>query len=149
MRNARNTILILGGETLPLSIRLRRMGRKKQPFYRIIVADTRKPRQGESVDDLGYYNPMTDPAQTEVNAEKALEWLKNGAKPTETARSLLSKAGVMKSYHESKYPPKQASTEIVEDAAEAKTEEQPEEASAPAVVEDEAAAKTEEQPDSE
>ena len=138
--------MMLGGEALPLSIRLRRRGRKKQPFYRIVVADTRKPRQGESVDDLGYYNPMTDPAQTEVNVEKALEWLKNGAKPTETARSLLSKAGVMKSYHESKYPPKQASAEIVEDEAAAKTEEQPEEASAP-TVEDEA--KTEEQPDSE
>ena len=137
---------------MPLSIRLKRLGRKKQPFYRIIVADSRKPRQGISVDDLGYYNPMTDPSQSEVDVEKALEWLKNGAKPTETARSLLSKAGVMKSYHESKYPPKQVSAEIVEDEpeaeAEAKTEEQPKEASAPA-VEAEAETKTEEQPDSE
>ncbi len=87
---------------MALAIRLRRMGRKKKPFYRVIVADKREPRQGRLVDDLGYYNPMTDPAQVQINEEKALIWLKNGAEPTETARSLLSKAGILKKFHESR-----------------------------------------------
>jgi len=99
---------------LALAIRLKRMGRKKKPFYRIIVIDERNPRQGRAVDDLGYYNPMTEPNQIEINTEKSLVWLKEGAKPSQTVRSLLSKAGVLKTLHEQKYKPKEDQTETVE-----------------------------------
>jgi small subunit ribosomal protein S16 len=88
--------LIAGGENLAVSIRLKRMGRKRKPFYRVVVADVRTPRQGVAVDDLGFYNPMTDPAQIEIDEEKALAWLKEGAIPTDTTKSLLSKIGVLK-----------------------------------------------------
>jgi small subunit ribosomal protein S16 len=89
-----------GGEALAIAIRLKRLGRKKRPFYRVIVADERNPRQGKAVDDLGYYDPLTDPIEIQINEEKALIWLKEGAKPTETARRLLSKAGILKKLHE-------------------------------------------------
>ena len=78
-----------------LKIRLRRMGAKKQPFYRIIVADSRAPRDGAFVEELGYYNPTTDPAELKVNNERAQEWMKNGAQPTDTVRGLLKKAGAI------------------------------------------------------
>jgi small subunit ribosomal protein S16 len=79
-----------------LRIRLKRMGAKKAPFYRFVVADARSPRDGRFVEELGYYNPTKNPAVVEINAEKAVRWLKNGAVPTETVRSLFSKAGVLK-----------------------------------------------------
>ncbi len=88
---------------MPVSIRLKRMGRKGRPFYRVVVADTKNPRQGVYVDDIGYYDPVKDPADIQINEEKALMWLKNGSKPTETVRSILSKIGVLKKYHEEKY----------------------------------------------
>ena len=78
-----------------LKIRLRRMGAKKAPFYRIIVADSRAPRDGAFVEELGYYNPLTDPAEVVVNAEKARQWIKNDAQPTETVRGLFKKNGVI------------------------------------------------------
>ena len=78
-----------------LKIRLRRMGAKKQPFYRIIVADSRAPRDGAFVEELGYYNPGTEPAELKVNNERAQEWMKNGAQPTDTVRGLLKKAGAI------------------------------------------------------
>ena len=78
-----------------LKIRLRRMGAKKQPFYRIIVADSRAPRDGAFVEELGYYNPTTEPAELKVNNERAQEWMKNGAQPTDTVRGLLKKAGAI------------------------------------------------------
>ena len=81
---------------MAVSIRLKRMGRKKRPFYRVVVADSKTPRQGVAVDDLGFYNPMTEPAQIQIDEEKALTWLKEGAVPTDTAKSLLSKIGVLK-----------------------------------------------------
>ena len=84
---------------MAVSIRLRRMGRKKKAFYRIVVADERNPRQGLFIDDLGYYDPMLEPAQVEINEEKALTWLKQGAKPTDTVRTLLSKAGILRKIH--------------------------------------------------
>ncbi len=77
-----------------LKIRLRRMGAKKQPFYRIVVADSRAPRNGAFVEEIGYYNPSTDPIQLNVNLEAANKWIKNGAQPTETVRSLLKKSGL-------------------------------------------------------
>ena len=89
---------------MAVAIRLKRMGRKKKPFYRLVVADERNPRQGLDIDDLGYYDPMQDPVNLQIDAEKALAWLKDGAKPTDTARSLLSKVGIMKKFHEQRYP---------------------------------------------
>ncbi|MCL2694966.1 MAG: 30S ribosomal protein S16 [Clostridiales bacterium] len=75
-----------------LKIRLRRMGAKKAPFYRIVVADSRAPRDGAFVEELGYYNPLKDPAELKVDSEKAAEWIRKGAQPTETVRALLKKA---------------------------------------------------------
>ena len=78
-----------------LKIRLRRMGAKKAPFYRIIVADSRAPRDGTFVEEIGYYNPLTDPAELKVDNERAAQWLKNGAQPTDTVRVLLKKSGAI------------------------------------------------------
>ena len=78
-----------------LKIRLRRMGAKKQPFYRIIVADSRAPRDGAFVEELGYYNPVAEPVELKVDNERAQQWMKNGAQPTDTVRGLLKKAGAI------------------------------------------------------
>ena len=78
-----------------LKIRLRRMGEKKAPFYRIVVADSRAPRDGAFVEEIGYYNPQTDPAEIKVDNEKAQQWIKNGAQPTDTVRGLLKKSGAI------------------------------------------------------
>lgn len=76
-------------------MRLRRMGAKKQPFYRVIVADERSPRNGRFIEEVGYYNPLTEPATIKIDADKAKEWIKNGAQPTETVKVLLKKAGIV------------------------------------------------------
>ena len=78
-----------------LKIRLRRMGAKKAPFYRIVVADSRSPRDGAFVEEIGYYNPTSDPAELKVDNEKAAQWIKNGAQPTDTVRDLLKKTGAI------------------------------------------------------
>ena len=78
-----------------VKIRLRRMGAKKAPYYRIIVADSRSPRDGRCIEEIGTYNPMTEPAVITVDAEKAQTWIKNGAQPTDTVLGLLKKAGVL------------------------------------------------------
>ena len=78
-----------------VKIRLRRMGAKKNPYYRLVVADSRSPRDGRCIEELGTYNPLTDPASINVDVEKAKEWIKNGAQPTDTVRGLLKKAGVL------------------------------------------------------
>ena len=78
-----------------VKIRLRRMGAKKAPFYRIVVADARSPRDGRCIEEIGTYNPLTEPATINVDAEKAQTWIKNGAQPTDTVRALLKKAGVL------------------------------------------------------
>jgi len=78
-----------------VKIRLRRMGAKKRPFYRIVVADSRSPRDGRSIEEIGTYNPLTDPPEVTVKADRAQEWIKNGAQPTETVRALLKKAGAI------------------------------------------------------
>jgi small subunit ribosomal protein S16 len=83
-------------------IRLRRMGAKKNPFYRMVVADARSPRDGRFIEELGYYNPATTPATVSIDEEKALKWLSNGAKPTETAQSLLKKAGILAKFDAAK-----------------------------------------------
>lgn len=77
-----------------LKIRLTRLGAHKRPFYRIVVADAHKPRDGRSVDVIGYYDPLTDPATVNVKADRALDWLNKGAQPTEAAARLLSRTGV-------------------------------------------------------
>ncbi len=78
-----------------VKIRLRRMGAKKAPFYRIVVADARSPRDGRCIEEIGTYNPLTEPAVITVDAEKAQTWIKNGAQPPDTVRGLLKKAGVL------------------------------------------------------
>lgn len=75
-------------------IRLKRMGSKKAPFYRVVVSDSRYPRDGRFVDILGYYNPLTDPAEIKIDEEKAKSWLEKGALPTDTAKNVLKKAGL-------------------------------------------------------
>jgi len=87
---------------MAVKIRLTRMGAKKRPSYRIVATDSRSPRDGKYLELIGFYNPLTDPAEIRINEEVALKWLNNGAIPTDTAKDLLSKAGVMKKFHESK-----------------------------------------------
>ncbi len=81
---------------MAVKIRLRRMGQKKAPFYRIVVADSRYPRDGRFIDEIGYYNPLTNPAEIKIDAEKATDWLAKGAQPTETVKSLLKKSEITK-----------------------------------------------------
>ena len=78
-----------------VKIRLRRMGAKKAPFYRIVVADARSPRDGRCIEEIGTYNPLSNPATVNVDVEKAQAWIKNGAQPTDTVRDLLKNAGVL------------------------------------------------------
>jgi len=80
---------------MAVKIRLRRMGAKKKPFYRFIVADSRSPRDGRFIEELGTYDPMKNPSEVKVDAEKVKEWIANGAQPTETVKALLKKAGVI------------------------------------------------------
>ena len=78
-----------------VKIRLRRMGAKKAPFYRIVVADSRYPRDGRFIEEIGTYNPLTYPSTVNVDADRAQEWIKKGAQPTDTVRGILKKAGVL------------------------------------------------------
>ena len=87
---------------MAVKLRLKRMGAKKAPFYRIVVADARAPRDGRDIETIGTYNPTTTPAEVKVNAELAIKWLKNGAQPSDTVRNILSKEGIMKRFHDEK-----------------------------------------------
>ncbi len=87
---------------MAVKIRLTRMGSKKRPSYRVVATDSRKARDGEYLELVGFYNPLTNPAEIKINEEVALKWLKNGAQVTDTAKDVLSKAGIMKKFHESK-----------------------------------------------
>ena len=80
---------------MAVKIRLRRMGAKKAPFYRVVVADSRYPRDGRFIEEIGYYNPTTEPATVKIDAEAAKKWIGNGAQPTETVRDILKKQGVI------------------------------------------------------
>ena len=80
---------------MAVKIRLRRMGQKKAPFYRVVVADSRYPRDGRFIEEIGYYNPITEPAEIKIDAEKAKQWLANGAQPTDTVKSLLKKSNIV------------------------------------------------------
>ena len=84
---------------MAVKIRLKRMGAKKAPFYRVIVSDSRSPRDGRFIDTIGTYNPLTTPAEIKLNEESAIKWLNNGAIPTDTVKNLFSKAGIMEKYH--------------------------------------------------
>ena len=80
---------------MAVKIRLKRMGAKKAPFYRVVVADSRYPRDGRFIDEIGTYNPLTDPATVEIDADKAKKWVANGAQPTDTVKALLKKNGML------------------------------------------------------
>ena len=81
---------------MAVKIRLRRMGAKKAPFYRVVVADSRYPRDGRFIEEIGYYNPMKEPADIKIDAEKAQKWIANGAQPTDTVKALLKKSDIIK-----------------------------------------------------
>ena len=88
---------------MSVKIRLKRMGSKKRPFYRIVVADSRSPRDGRFIETVGTYNPLTDPETVTLKEEKVMNWLNNGAQPSDTVRKILSRNGVMKKFHEAKF----------------------------------------------
>lgn len=92
---------------MAVKLRLKRMGSKKRPFYRIVAADSRSPRDGRIIEKVGYYDPTTDPATINIDSNIALKWLNDGAIPTDTVRDILSKQGVMKQFHESKMTKKE------------------------------------------
>ena len=102
---------------MAVKIRLKRMGAKKRPFYRIVVADSRSPRDGRFIEEIGYYNPLTEPKVVKVNKERVNEWIKNGAKPTDTVNRLLKQASALET---------ETKEEVVEEKAE-ETEEVEEE----------------------
>ncbi|WP_282941768.1 30S ribosomal protein S16 [Paenibacillus sp. RC67] len=83
-------------------IRLKRMGAHKAPFYRVVVSDSRSPRDGRFIEEIGTYNPVAQPAVVNIDEEKALKWLQTGAQASDTVRNLFSQAGIMKKFHESK-----------------------------------------------
>ena len=87
---------------MAVKIRLKRMGSKRNPFYRIVVADARSPRDGRSIEQIGTYNPVVNPVDVKIDEEKALNWMANGAKPSDTVRNLFSKEGIMKKFHDQK-----------------------------------------------
>ncbi len=87
---------------MAVRIRLKRMGAKKAPFYRVIVADSRSPRDGKFIELIGTYNPLIIPNEVKIDEEKALKWLSNGALPTDTVRDIFSKVGIMEKFHNQK-----------------------------------------------
>ena len=87
---------------MAVKIRLKRMGAKKAPFYRIVVADARSPRDGKFIESIGYYDPVTTPANVKIDEETAMTWMGNGAQPTDTVKNLFSKQGIMKKFAEAK-----------------------------------------------
>ena len=87
---------------MAVKIRLKRMGAKKRPFYRIVVADSRFPRDGRFIEEIGYYNPIENPTVVKVDKALALKWLNTGATPTDTVRDILSRQGILKEFHESR-----------------------------------------------
>lgn len=88
---------------MSVKIRLKRMGSKKNPFYRVVVADSRSPRDGRFIEQLGYYSPLTDPVTLKLDDDKVFDWLQKGAQPSDTVRTLLSSEGLLQKYHEARY----------------------------------------------
>jgi small subunit ribosomal protein S16 len=93
---------------MAVKLRLRRMGAKKQPFYRIVAADSRSPRDGKFIEILGTYNPLTEPAEIKLDEEMVLKWLRTGAEPTETVRTLFKRTGTLEKFHNEKMAKKGA-----------------------------------------
>ncbi|MBO0412845.1 30S ribosomal protein S16 [Enterococcus hulanensis] len=91
---------------MAVKIRLKRMGSKKKPFYRIVVADSRSPRDGRFIETVGTYNPLKDPAEVVLKEEDVLNWLQKGAQPSDTVRNILSKEGIMQKHHDAKFAKK-------------------------------------------
>lgn len=91
-----------GALKMAVKIRLKRIGAKKAPFYRIVVADSRSPRDGRIIEEIGTYNPISKPAQVSINEETAVKWMQNGAQPSDTVRNLFSKQGIMEKFHNAK-----------------------------------------------
>ncbi|GAB4072463.1 30S ribosomal protein S16 [Barrientosiimonas marina] len=87
---------------MAVKIRMKRMGSKRNPFYRIVVADSRSPRDGRFIEQIGTYNPVVNPTEVKIDEDKAMNWMTNGAKPSDTVRNLFSKQGIMKKFHEQK-----------------------------------------------
>lgn len=87
---------------MSVKIRLKRIGSKKNPFYRLVVADSRAPRDGRSIETVGTYDPIAKENQVKINEESVLKWMSNGAKPSDTVRNILSKEGIMQKFHDSK-----------------------------------------------
>ncbi|MDG3043815.1 30S ribosomal protein S16 [Bacillus sp. B6(2022)] len=87
---------------MAVKIRLKRMGSKRSPFYRIVVADSRSPRDGRFIETVGTYNPVLSPAEVKINEELALKWLQNGAKPSDTVHNLFSSQGILEKFHNAK-----------------------------------------------
>ena len=88
---------------MAVKIRLKRMGSKRNPFYRVVVADSRSPRDGRFIETVGTYNPLVEENQVTLKEERVLEWMSKGAQPSDTVRNILSKEGVMAKFHESKF----------------------------------------------
>ena len=91
---------------MSVKIRLKRMGSKKNPFYRIVVADTRRANNGRFIEEVGTYNPLTNPETVTLKEETIMNWLNNGAQPSDTVRNILSRQGVMKKFQDAKYSKK-------------------------------------------
>lgn len=87
---------------MAVKIRLKRVGKKKAPSYRVVVADARSPRDGRIIENIGWYNPLVEPSAIHIDEEKALGWLKNGAQPTESVNSLLKRTGILERHEQSK-----------------------------------------------
>lgn len=87
---------------MAVKIRLKRIGAKKQPVYRIVVADSRSPRDGRQIEQIGTYNPLTEPVTLKIDEDKAIDWMSKGAQPSDTVRNLFSKEGIMQKFHDSK-----------------------------------------------
>ncbi|KRL53177.1 ribosomal protein S16 [Lacticaseibacillus manihotivorans DSM 13343 = JCM 12514] len=93
-------------DLMAVKIRLKRMGSKRKPFYRVVVADSRSPRDGRFIESVGYYNPLTEPVDLKLDEDSILDWLQKGAQPSDTVRTLLSSKGLMQKYHEARFAKK-------------------------------------------
>ena len=93
---------------MAVKLRLKRMGSKKKPFYRVVAADSRSPRDGKVIEEVGYYNPVANPAEIKIDKELTIKWLNNGAQTTDTVRDLLKGQGILKELHEQKMTKKES-----------------------------------------
>ncbi|MDG9733293.1 30S ribosomal protein S16 [Leuconostoc pseudomesenteroides] len=107
---------------MAVKIRLKRMGAKKRPFYRVVIADSRSPRDGRFIETVGTYNPIAQPAEIKLDEDKILSWLGNGAQPSDTVRNLLSNAGILAKYNDSKSGKKPAAKSAKKAAAKPATD---------------------------